>query len=115
MSTNIKMINKTKTNGDCYATHGNFVMDESSDYTLCHGVARIRTDGTPYGHCWIESGGVAIDKSNGVNVELPIELYYALGNIPVDGYKIYKYKRKEVIEKILEYGHWGPWDYKPPR
>ena len=113
--TDVKKINKVKTGGDCYEANARFVLDECPDYMLCHGVAILKTDGLPYGHCWVENGDVVIDKGNGVDAELPLDLYYLLGNIPADGYKIYKYTSKEVIEKILEYGHWGPWDYKPPR
>ena len=105
--------------GDCYSSNGGLVVDRGhlglEDVILCHGVAILKTDGLPYGHCWVEKGDMAIDISNGADAELPLDLYYALGNIPADGYKIYKYTSKEVIEKILEYGHWGPWDYEPPR
>ena len=109
------MKNKIKANGDCYEVNGRFVMDSDKNYMLCHGVAILKTDGLPFGHCWIENGDFVIDKSNGLDIKLPIDYYYSMGNIPVAGYKIYKYSRMEVIKKVIDFGHWGAWDYDPPR
>ena len=96
------MKNKIKTIGDCYEANGRFVMDSDKNYMLCHGVAILKTDGLPFGHCWIENGDFVIDKSNGLDIKLPIDYYYSMGNIPVAGYKIYKYSRMEVIKKVID-------------
>ena len=42
-------------------------------------------------------------------------IYYALGNFPVKGYKIYKYTPEQTGLAMVRNKHWGPWDLKPPR
>jgi len=42
---------------------------------------------------------------------MPLELYYALGGIE----KVYEYTVEEVRKKLMEFEHWGAWDYDPPR
>ena len=84
-------------------------------WKLCHGVGILQTDGKPFGHAWVEYGNKCIDKSNGKSIELPKKLYYALGNIPVKGHKIYKYSPEQAGLKMVRNKHWGPWDLKPPR
>ena len=42
-------------------------------------------------------------------------MFYALGQIPVKGYKNYKYKFEDLRKRVAKYEHWGPWDSKPPR
>ena len=107
---------KPKLNGDCYKANANYFLYEvkpsqAIHWKLCHGLAINRVDGKPYGHCWLEYDGMVIDKSNGLEVELPIEMYYDIGNIE----KVYKYTVKEVREKLIKFEHWGAWDYSPPR
>ena len=43
------------------------------------------------------------------------KLYYKLGQIPVKGYKIYKYSPEKAGIKMVRNKHWGHWDLKPPR
>ena len=88
---------------------------DAKKWILCHGVGILRTDGKPFGHAWVEYGNKCIDKSNGKSIELPKKIYYALGNIPVKGHKIYKYSPEETGLKMVRNRHWGPWDSKPPR
>ncbi len=88
---------------------------DEKKWKLCHGVGILQTDGKPFGHAWVEYGNKCIDKSNGKSIELPKKIYYALGNIPVKGYKIYKYTPEEAGLKMVRNKHWGPWDSKPPR
>ena len=107
---------KIKHNGNCYSANAKHLLygvksSEVSNYKLCHGTALNQVDGKPYGHCWLEYRGVVIDKSNGLDVELALNLYYILGGIE----KVYKYTVKEVREKLMEFEHWGAWDYDPPR
>ena len=106
--------------GDCYMANGRFVMRKMNEpdenkWRLCHGVGILRTDGKPFGHCWAEKGNMVHDESNGKDINLDKRVYYALGNIPVKGYKIYKYKPQQVGIKMVRNKHWGPWDLKPPR
>ena len=46
---------------------------------------------------------------------LPKKKYYELGGIPVSGYKNHFYTPAEAAKKMVDTGHWGPWDSKPPR
>ena len=103
--------------GDCYQANGNYIITKmgDNDFKLCHGVAILRTDRRPFGHCWIEKGNTVYDFSNGRDIKMNRDIYYQLGGIPVKGYKNYKYKLDEVRIKIVKTGHWGPWDSKPPR
>ena len=106
--------------GDCYAANGRVVMNmmsapDAKKWKLCHGVGILQTDGKPFGHAWVEYGNKCIDKSNGKSIELPKKLYYEIGNIPVKGYKIYKYSPEQAGLKMVRNKHWGPWDSKPPR
>ena len=107
---------EVKYNGNCYSANANYLLyevkpSEAGDYRLCHGLAINWADREPFGHCWLEYDGMVIDKSNGLDVKLPMEMYYAIGNIK----KVYKYTADEVRKKLLEFGHWGAWDYDPPR
>ena len=109
-------IPKVKYNGNCYSANAKHLLYEvkpsdAINYKVCHGVAINRADGKPYGHCWLEYKGMVIDKSNGLDVELPMEMYYDIGNIK----KVYKYTADEVRNKLIEFEHWGAWDYDPPR
>ena len=106
--------------GDCYRANGRFVMrkmntPDENKWILCHGVGILQTDGKPFGHCWAEKGNMVHDESKGYNINLDKRVYYSLGNIPVKGYKIYKYKPEQVGIQMVKNKHWGPWDLKPPR
>ena len=70
-------------------------------------------EGTTFGHGFVvdKSSDTVIDKSNGRNLHLPRVLYYAIGQIEYIG-NIHEYTCNEVAEKMLESGHYGPWDLK---
>ena len=57
----------------------------------------------------------AIMGERGVDIKLSKKVYYALGQFPVKGYKIYKYSPEETGLAMVRNKHWGPWDLKPPR
>lgn len=125
--------------GDCYEAGGKFMMDNcmigDCNYILVHGevVGQGQIEGVRYGHCWIEDGDMVIDKSNGRNLHLPKQVYYAIGGIdqgniynedgsaddelfdpdnmgPTKGLNLHKYTWEQAREKIFEFEHWGPWD-----
>jgi hypothetical protein len=56
-----------------------------------------------------------MDFSNGKKKALPKKKYYELGGIPVKGYPVYSYTAREAAKKMVDTGHWGPWDSKAPR
>ena len=104
--------------GDCYEAAGKFIMDEcmlgdvvDCQYILVHGevMGQGPIEGTPFGHAWVLDGSTVIDKSNGRNLVLPMQIYYALGQIESIG-NVHEYTWEEARTKILDYGHWGPWD-----
>ena len=106
-----------KANGDCYEAAGRFMMDQctfgsSCDLRLVHGevMGQGPVEGITFGHAWIlDDRGMVIDKSNGRDVMLPESIYYKAGQIDsIDN--VIEYSWDEARKKILEYGHWGPWD-----
>ena len=104
--------------GDCYEAAGKFMMMEcqlgGSDcdgLTLIHGevMGQGQIAGITFGHAWVEKDGMVIDKSNGRDISMPAQLYYAIGQIDkIDN--VIEYPWEEARTKILDYGHWGPWD-----
>ena len=99
----------------CLSTTTSFIVSFTNDFKLRHGVALLASDKKPFGHCWIEKGGSILDFSNGKKIATTKKKYYELGGIPVSGYKNYLYTPAEAAKKMVETGHWGPWDSKPPR
>lgn len=104
--------------GDCYEAAGQYMMMKCqfgspgcADLILVHGevMGQGAIEGVSFGHAWIESNGMVIDKSNGRNLELPASLYYSVGKINEIG-NVVKYSWEEARKKILEFEHWGPWD-----
>ncbi|HIL97573.1 MAG TPA: hypothetical protein EYG51_16920 [Pseudomonadales bacterium] len=104
--------------GDCYEAAGKYIMDkcqfgssEDCNLTLVHGevMGQGPLEGITFGHAWVLSGGLAIDKSNGRNIELPKQFYYALGGIDNIG-NVHEYDWDAARDNILTYQHWGPWD-----
>jgi hypothetical protein len=106
-------IPKKNKGGDCYEVAGRYVMDNGmfgrgSDLVLVHGevTGQGRISGVKYGHAWVEQGDMVIDRSNGRDLRIPKNLYYALGNIS----RTIKYTPEEMRKKAAEFKHWGPWD-----
>ena len=104
--------------GDCYEAAGKFIMDncgfgnpDDCQFILVHGevMGQGPIAGIPFGHAWVLDGSTVIDKSNGRDISMPAQLYYAIGQIDsIDN--IIEYPWEEARTKILDYGHWGPWD-----
>ena len=113
-------------NGDCYEIAGKHMLENAhSNDILCHGevTGQGELNGIKYGHAWIERGDLVIDKSNGRNIQMPKLVYYILGKIGQPSFdqagnyhegktNVHRYSYPEFSEKILEFGHWGPWDLK---
>lgn len=104
--------------GDCYEAAGKFIMNEcmlgdadNCRYILVHGevMGQGPIAGISFGHAWVLDGSTVIDKSNGRDLTMPSQIYYAIGQIDsLDN--IIEYSWEEARTKILDYGHWGPWD-----
>lgn len=103
--------------GDCYEAAGSFFVDnalfEDTDMVLVHGevAGQGKLEGTNFGHAWIEQHGMVLDKSNGRDIRLPIQVYYAIGRIDKIN-NLHRYSREQAFRKITATGHWGPWDLK---
>ena len=120
--------------GDCYEVSGKHMMENCQvggcNLTLVHGEVQGQgpLSGIRYGHAWVEDGATVIDKSNGRNLTMPQAIYYAIGAIAspdmskwgnpeslndpdlFTGGNLHKYTWEEARKKILDHGHWGPWD-----
>jgi hypothetical protein len=119
--------------GDCYEAAANYVLNNSGvaplllspgvtpnpGLILVHGEVTGQgvIEGVKYGHAWVEDGDMVIDVSNGRNLRLPKDAYYALGRVNHDGVSTFKpnlhrYTAAEVRRNLVKHGVWGPWDLK---
>lgn len=108
-----------KDNGDCFEVGVNYIMDHQFNGTntslkLVHGIVSGQGSllGTRFPHCWVERGDVVIEKSNGLDLEIPIQPYYRVGNIQESQVRRYDYK--EMSAKMSDEGTYGPWDLPKP-
>ena len=97
--------------GDCFQVNSRLA--EKHDGILCHGIV-IGTGGEmfclPFVHAWVEPNDdfpLVLDHSNGRTIELPKELYYAMGQI--DPAKVVRYTVQEMRRELLAHEHYGPW------
>ena len=101
-----------KAMGDCYQAGGRLIMNFFGDknHKLVHGMVNGQgsLEGMRYGHCWVESKDTVIDHSNGKKLEVPTQVYYALGRI--DPRECKYYTPKESAKWMSEEEHWGPWE-----
>ena len=100
-----------KENGDCFVAAGRYILYSKDDNEkLVHGVVEGQDElyGILFTHAWVERGNICIDKSNGKNLELPKNVYYALGKVREKYIK--KYSKIETTKNLLKFEHWGPWD-----
>jgi hypothetical protein len=102
--------------GDCYVVNGQEFMDmallgNDSSLRLVHGevTGQGPLEGVKYGHAWIEDGNMVLDFSNGRSIIMPKSKYYEIGQI---GDNVHVYTPKQFQKRVLQYGHWGPWDLK---
>jgi hypothetical protein len=52
-----------------------------------------------------------MDHSEGKSIDMPKEIYYALGNINPEEKGAYEtYTLAQVRKKVTQYKHYGPWD-----
>jgi hypothetical protein len=100
--------------GDCAEVAARLVIERlPRGFVLCHGRPVGRgpaNSGERYFHAWVENdeGSVVIDQSNGLDVTMPRDAYYAIGRI-VEA-DVVRYTADEAAEMIVDTGHWGPWD-----
>lgn len=117
--------------GDCYEAAVHFMMsrmveDDWERYRLCHGLVVGQGGevlGKTFDHAWVERRDdpppnlppafdvfewiTCIDKSNGHDVSLLSDAYYALGQVNLSS--IVRYTMQEMMENMAFYRHYGPW------
>lgn len=98
-----------KANGDCFVVAGSYALNHP-EVILVHGIVTGQgaLDGVRFPHAWVEIGGKIIDKSNGNDIKINKELYYALGSI--DKKYLKKYNHKQLLKYVLDTENWGPWE-----
>ena len=98
--------------GDCYQAGGRLIMNMFGDkeHMLVHGMVngQGQLEGKRYGHCWVESRDTILDHSNGRKLEIPKDLYYAIGR--VNPKECFYYTPEEAAKFMVDEGHWGPWE-----
>jgi hypothetical protein len=108
--------------GDCFVVAYRLITEPASSdiikflsqsYTprLAHGwpIGRGKIAGYRFPHAWAEYGPVVVDFSNDLNVVLPREVYYQLGNLTYD--EVIHYNAEEAKLAALTSGTYGPWEF----
>ena len=110
---------KKDTGGDCYEAAGRNMMNyqpfSDKGMKLVHAFVSGQGSltGRRYDHAWNELGDEVIDNSNGRNIRMPKQAYYALGNINPDDPDQYRvYDMPGFRKMVTKYKHWGPWELK---
>lgn len=105
--------------GNCYESAVSFMLEhhlrgDAARYRLVHAeiVGQGPLEGVRYGHAWVVDvvEGVAIDNSNGNSIRWPVAVYESVARVAEAGNNKHEYEWAAVREKLLEYGHYGPWD-----
>jgi len=102
--------------GDCFeAAYKKLykVFREHPEAKLVHAIVTGQgpIKGVQHGHAWVEIGDTVLDYSNGRSIEMPKQIYYAIGNVDPsnsDEYKIYSFK--DMVDISMDQGTYGPWE-----
>ena len=116
--------------GDCYEAAGKYILSLSTlhmgsggkiggEAGGAEGLILVHAEvfgqgpleGKTFGHAFVvdTETDMVIDKSNGRNIKLPRALYYAIGGVETIG-NYHEYTPQEMMENMIKYRHWGPWD-----
>lgn len=98
------------TGGDCFVEAVNNAMADKSLYVV-HGIVHGQgaLEGIVFPHAWNETDdGYVIDTSNGNDVSMPVDAYYAIGRI--DHADVRKYDYRQMAQEVVRTGTYGPWD-----
>ena len=117
---------KKSAGGDCYEAAVNYILsignpmyggtpEAAANLRVVHAevMGQGALEGTTFGHGFVVDmiADSVIDKSNGRDLHLPRIIYYAIGQIEyIDN--IHEYTYEEAAAKMMESGHYGPWDLK---
>lgn len=108
-----KKISSKNKGGECFQLAYRYMSENGTNnknLKLVHGLVTGQgpIKGIVYNHAWCEDGDTIIDMTLNPNLQttLPVQFYYALGNIKI----VYKYNYLETISKSLESETYGPWE-----
>ena len=109
------LLDGTDAEGDCFEVAGRLVR-KHRDWVLCHGIVhgQGKLEGYRFWHAWCECRlegtdvWIAVDRSNGHNVETLAVTYYRVGKIDPD--QVYRFSADDAAILMLQLGNWGPWD-----
>ena len=102
--------------GDCFEAAYKTLYDVFRDHPeakLVHAIVTGQGDikGVQHGHAWVEIGDTVLDFSNGRSIEMPKQIYYAIGNVDPSNPNEYKtYDFKEMADISMDQGTYGPWE-----
>ena len=99
--------------GDCYPAAGRLAIEMLGDkkVILVHGMVNGQgmLEGKRFGHAWVEyDNRKVMDHSNGKQLEVPKDAYYALGGVKEEDNKYYL--PNKAIRMMTKSMHWGPWE-----
>ena len=103
----------TNTEGNCFEVAGRWMLDhgwrkEYRDAVLFHAEigGQAHLEGWRFWHAWIEHDGVALDYSNGRDLELPVAFFRCLARAGRE----FRYTMNEAARLMLKSEHFGPWE-----
>ena len=114
--------------GDCFFANGlefqrlTGLMQGTNDKVLLVHGAVIGSEGGPIAglehmHCWVEiefdddeSRAIVISVANGDSFAVSRARYYEIARIAQAGNNVHRYDMAAFRQRVLEHGHWGPWD-----
>lgn len=112
--------------GNCFEVAARLITGEFRDHPnawLVHGLPRATggaAEGMRIWHAWVEYDlpvessmegrpmfhvPVVVDRSNGNDETIPMQLYYRLGGIE----RTWRYSREAAMVEMLTHEHYGPW------
>jgi len=101
-------IPKANKGGNCYQVAYRYSQNHP-DLKLVHGLVQGQgaLKGVRYNHAWVEDTKNVFDLTLPKKYQkMPKEDYYALGKIK----DVFRYSQKEILDKILKYETYGPWE-----
>ena len=107
--------------GDCFVVAGDamieYFYDRGRKYSgepyLVHAEVsgQGKSHGLRFAHAFVEDAIFVYDFSNGLELTLPKQRYFALGEIKTDDPKKYqRYDAEETLDKLIEHDNYGCWD-----
>ena len=103
--------------GDCFEVANRAMIDMTEEqeitgmkcvHAYVYGQGELK--GRRFPHAWNEQGDVVFDNSNGNNIVMRKEQYYALGGIVQESGAYATYDKEDCLIKMLKHSHYGPWD-----